>query len=106
MPHKKELETRCINTIRFLAADAIEKAKSGHPGMPLGAAAAAFTLWTRHLKHSPENPQWSDRDRFVLSSGHASMLLYALLHLTGYDLTLDDIKNFRQWGSLTPGHSS
>ena len=104
MPHKKELETRCINTIRFLAADAIEKAKSGHPGMPLGAAAAAFTLWTRHLKHSPENPQWSDRDRFVLSSGHASMLLYALLHLTGYDLTLDDIKNFRQWGSLTPGH--
>ncbi|MDD5524815.1 MAG: transketolase, partial [Smithella sp.] len=97
-------EKKCIDTIRFLAADAIEKAKSGHPGMPMGAAAAAFTLWTRHLKHNPKNPQWPDRDRFVLSAGHASMLLYALLHLTGYDLTLDDIKNFRQWGSRTPGH--
>jgi len=104
MSDKKELEKKCINTIRFLAADAIEKAKSGHPGMPLGAAAAAFTLWTRHLKHNPKNPHWPDRDRFVLSAGHASMLLYALLHLTGYDLSLDDIKNFRQWGSLTPGH--
>lgn len=104
MSDKTELEKKCIDTIRFLAADAIEKAKSGHPGMPLGAAAAAFTLWTRHLKHNPKNPQWPDRDRFVLSSGHASMLLYALLHLTGYDLTLDDIKNFRQWGSRTPGH--
>jgi transketolase len=104
MPDKKELEKKCIDTIRFLAADAIEKAKSGHPGMPLGAAAAAFTLWTKHLKHNPKNPQWPDRDRFVLSSGHASMLLYSLLHLTGYSLTLDDIKNFRQWGSLTPGH--
>ncbi len=104
MSDKNELEKQCIDTIRFLAADAIEKAKSGHPGMPLGAAATAFTLWTRHLKHYPKNPQWADRDRFVLSSGHASMLLYALLHLTGYDLSLDDIKNFRQWGSLTPGH--
>ncbi|MFA5321348.1 MAG: transketolase [Smithella sp.] len=104
MSDKNELEKKCIDTIRFLAADAIEKAKSGHPGMPLGAAAAAFTLWTRHLKHNPKNPQWPDRDRFILSSGHASMLLYALLHLTGYDLTLDDIKNFRQWGSRTPGH--
>ncbi|MEN6423397.1 MAG: thiamine pyrophosphate-dependent enzyme, partial [Smithella sp.] len=104
MSDKNMLEKKCIDTIRFLAADAIEKAKSGHPGMPLGAAAAAFTLWTRHLKHNPKNPQWPDRDRFVLSSGHASMLLYALLHLTGYDLTLDDIKNFRQWGSRTPGH--
>ena len=104
MSSKNEVEKKCIDTIRFLAADAIEKAKSGHPGMPLGAAAAAFTLWTKHLKHNPKNPQWPDRDRFVLSSGHASMLLYALLHLTGYDLTLDDIKNFRQWGSLTPGH--
>lgn len=104
MSVKNELEKQCIDTIRFLAADAIEKAKSGHPGMPLGAAAAAFTLWTKHLKHNPVNPQWPDRDRFVLSSGHASMLLYALLHLTGYDLTLDDIKNFRQWGSRTPGH--
>ena len=104
MSSKNEVEKKCIDTIRFLAADAIEKAKSGHPGMPLGAAAAAFTLWTKHLKHNPKNPQWPDRDRFVLSSGHASMLLYSLLHLTGYDLTLDDIKNFRQWGSLTPGH--
>ena len=104
MSEKQELEKKCINTIRFLAADAIEKAKSGHPGMPLGAAAAAFTLWTKHLKHNPKNPQWPDRDRFVLSAGHASMLLYALLHLTGYDLSLEDIKNFRQWGSLTPGH--
>ena len=104
MSSKNELEKKCIDTIRFLAADAIEKAKSGHPGMPLGAAAAAFTLWTKHLKHNPKNPQWPDRDRFVLSSGHASMLLYALLHLTGYNLSLDDIKNFRQWGSKTPGH--
>lgn len=104
MSDKNELERQCIDTIRFLAADAIEKAKSGHPGMPLGAAAAAYTLWTGHLKHNPQNPQWPDRDRFVLSAGHASMLLYALLHLTGYDLTLDDIKNFRQWGSRTPGH--
>jgi transketolase len=104
MSDKNELEKKCIDTIRFLAADAIEKAKSGHPGMPLGAAAAAFTLWTKHLKHNPKNPQWPDRDRFVLSSGHASMLLYSLLHLTGYDLSLDDIKNFRQWGSRTPGH--
>ena len=104
MSSKNEVEKKCIDTIRFLAADAIEKAKSGHPGMPLGAAAAAFTLWTKHLKHNPKNPQWPDRDRFVLSSGHASMLLYSLLHLTGYNLTLDDIKNFRQWGSITPGH--
>lgn len=104
MSNKNDFEKKCIDTIRFLAADAIEKAKSGHPGMPLGAAAAAFTLWTKHLKHNPKNPQWPDRDRFVLSAGHASMLLYALLHLTGYDLTLDDIKNFRQWGSRTPGH--
>jgi transketolase len=98
------LDEKCINTIRFLAADAIEKAKSGHPGMPMGAAAAAYTLWTRRLKHNPANPKWADRDRFVLSAGHASMLLYALLHLTGYDLSLDDIKSFRQWGSKTPGH--
>lgn len=104
MSDKNELEKQCVDTIRFLAADAIEKAKSGHPGMPLGAAATAFTLWTRHLKHNPKNPQWPDRDRFVLSAGHASMLLYSLLHLTGYDLTMDDIKNFRQWGSRTPGH--
>jgi len=98
------LEEKCINTIRFLAADAVEKAKSGHPGMPMGAAAMAYTLWTRHLKHNPANPLWSDRDRFVLSSGHASMLLYAMLHLTGYDLSLSDLESFRQWGSKTPGH--
>lgn len=104
MSDKKELETKCIDTIRFLAADAVEKAKSGHPGMALGAAPMAFTLWTKHLKHNPENPGWPNRDRFVLSAGHASMLLYALLHLTGYDLSLEDIKNFRQWGSRTPGH--
>ena len=94
----------CINTIRFLAADAVEKAKSGHPGMPMGAAAAAYTLWTRHLKHNPADPLWVDRDRFVLSAGHGSMLLYALLYLTGYDLSLDDLRSFRQWGSKTPGH--
>lgn len=104
MSDKQIMEKKCIDTIRFLAADAIEKAKSGHPGMPLGAAAAAFTLWTRHLKHNPENPLWPDRDRFILSAGHASMLLYSLLHLTGYNLSLDDIKYFRQWGSRTPGH--
>ena len=98
------VEEMCINTIRFLAADAIEKAKSGHPGMPMGAAAAAYTLWTGHLKHNPANPLWPDRDRFVLSAGHGSMLLYALLYLTGYDLSLDDLSSFRQWGSKTPGH--
>lgn len=104
MRNTMSLEEKCINTIRFLAADAIEKAKSGHPGMPMGAAAAAFTLWTRHLKQNPADPLWPDRDRFVLSAGHASMLLYALLYLSGYDLTLDDLKAFRQWGSKTPGH--
>ena len=98
------LEEMCINTIRFLAADAVEKAKSGHPGMPMGAAAAAYTLWTRHLKHNPADPLWVDRDRFVLSAGHGSMLLYALLYLTGYDLSLEDLRSFRQWGSKTPGH--
>ena len=98
------LEEKCINAIRFLTADAIEKAKSGHPGMPMGAAAAAYTLWTRRLKHNPADPLWADRDRFVLSAGHGSMLLYALLYLTGYDLSLDDLKSFRQWGSKTPGH--
>lgn len=99
-----ELDGKCINTIRFLAADAIEKAKSGHPGMPMGAAATAYTLWTRHLKHNPAHPGWVDRDRFVLSAGHASMLLYAMLYLTGYDISLEDLKSFRQWGSKTPGH--
>jgi transketolase len=99
-----DLQNRAINTIRFLAADAVQRANSGHPGMPMGAAAMAYTLWTRHLRFNPQNPDWLDRDRFVLSGGHGSMLLYALLHLTGYDLSIDDIKNFRQWGCRTPGH--
>ncbi|MDI9570377.1 MAG: transketolase [Pseudomonadota bacterium] len=98
------IEERCINAIRFLAADAAEKAKSGHPGMPMGAAALAYALWMRHLKHNPADPAWPDRDRVVLSAGHASMLLYSLLHLTGYDLSREDLRSFRQWGSKTPGH--
>ncbi len=96
--------TLSVNTIRTLAIDAIQAANSGHPGLPLGCAPMAYTLWHRHLKHDPRAPQWFDRDRFVLSAGHGSMLLYALLHLTGYDLSLDDLKHFRQWGSKTPGH--
>ncbi|MCB9158528.1 MAG: transketolase [Caldilineaceae bacterium] len=98
------LEERAVNTIRMLAADAVQQAKSGHPGMPMGMALAAFTLWTRHMRFNPSNPAWVDRDRFVLSAGHGSMLLYALLHLTGYDLSLDELRHFRQWGSKTPGH--
>ena len=98
------IDDLCINTIRTLSIDAVQKANSGHPGMPLGAAPMAYVLWTRHLRHSPTNPKWPDRDRFVLSAGHASMLIYSLLFLTGYDLTMDDIKQFRQWGSRTPGH--
>src|SRR5258705_3149064 len=93
-----------INTLRILSADAVQNANSGHPGMPMGAAAMAYTLWTRYLKHNPRDPHWFDRDRFVLSAGHGSMLLYSLLHLTGYDLSLDDIKQFRQFGSKAPGH--
>jgi transketolase len=99
-----ELDHLCVNTIRFLSIDAIQKADSGHPGLPLGAASFAYVLWTRFLKHNPSNPTWFDRDRFVLSAGHGSMLLYSLLHLTGYDLPIEQIKQFRQWGSLTPGH--
>ena len=98
------LDELCINTIRTLAMDAVEKAQSGHPGMPMGAAAMAYVLWTHFLRHNPRNPQLPNRDRFVLSAGHGSMLLYALLHLTGYDLSLDDLQQFRQWGSRTPGH--
>ncbi|RNC67947.1 MAG: transketolase [Desulfuromonadales bacterium] len=94
----------CINTIRFLAVDAIQKANSGHPGLPMGAAPMAYVLWDRFLRHNPANPAWFDRDRFVLSAGHGSMLLYSLLHLTGYDLSLDELQRFRQWGSRTPGH--
>lgn len=99
-----ELEELCINTIRFLAVDMVQQANSGHPGAPMGATPMAFVLWDRFLKHNPSDPKWPDRDRFVLSAGHASALLYALLHLTGYDMTLDEIKRFRQWGSKTPGH--
>jgi transketolase len=100
----KTLEQRCIDTIRFLAVDAVQQANSGHPGMPMAMAPVAHVLWTRHLKYDPTDPAWPDRDRFVLSAGHGSMLLYAMLHLTGYDLSLDDLKAFRQWGSKTPGH--
>jgi transketolase len=98
------LDDLCVNTIRFLTIDAVQKANSGHPGMPMGSAPMAFVLWTRFLKHNPSNPGWYNRDRFVLSAGHGSMLLYSLLHLTGYDLSLEQIRRFRQWESLTPGH--
>jgi transketolase len=104
MTHREELDQLCINTLRTLAIDGVQKANSGHPGMPMGAAAMAYVLWTRFLRHNPVNPSWPDRDRFVLSAGHGSMLLYSLLHLTGYDLSLEELKNFRQWGSRTPGH--
>jgi transketolase len=100
----RTLEDICINTIRILSADAVQNANSGHPGMPMGAAAMAYTLWTRYLKFNPKDPQWFDRDRFVLSAGHGSMLLYSLLYLTGYDLALEELKHFRKWGSKTPGH--
>ena len=93
-----------VTTLRILSAEAVEEANSGHPGLPLGAAPMAYTLWSRHLKHNPENSKWLDRDRFVLSAGHGSMLLYSLLHIFGYDVTIEDIKNFRQVGSRTPGH--
>jgi transketolase len=100
----RTLEQRCVDTIRTLSMDGVQKANSGHPGMPMGMADAAFVLWTEFLRHSPSNPKWVNRDRFVLSAGHGSMLLYSLLHLTGYDLPLDELKSFRQWGSKTPGH--
>ena len=104
MPDRK-LDDLCVNTIRTLAIDAVEKAQSGHAGAPMGAGLMAYVLWDRFLKHNPADPKWPDRDRFVLSAGHASMLLYSLLHLTGYSgISMDDIKNFRQWGSKTPGH--
>jgi len=99
-----QLAQRCVNTLRTLSMDAVQKANSGHPGMPMGMADAAYVLWTKFLRHNPKNPQWSDRDRFILSAGHGSMLLYSLLHLTGYEVSLDEIKNFRQLGSITPGH--
>ncbi len=99
-----KVDDLCIDTIRMLAVDAVEKANSGHPGMPMGAAAIAYVVWTKFLRHNPQNPRWPGRDRFVLSAGHGSTLLYALLYLTGYDISIDEIKNFRQWGSKTPGH--
>src|SRR5579883_2714154 len=99
-----DLDQLCINTIRFLAVDAVEKAKSGHPGAPMGLAPIAYVLWTRHLNFDPKDPNWTNRDRFILSNGHASMLHYALLYLTGYDVSLDDLKQFRQFESKTPGH--
>jgi transketolase len=101
---KIDIDELCINTIRMLSADAVQKAGSGHPGMPMGDAPMAYALWTKFLKHNPKNPLWHNRDRFILSAGHGSMLLYSLLHLTGYKISLEDIKNFRQWESKTPGH--
>ncbi len=100
----QSIEQLAINTIRFLAVDAVQKAKSGHPGLPMGAAPMAYVLWQQFMKFNPRNPDWPDRDRFILSAGHGCMLQYALLHLTGYDVSLDDLKQFRQWGSITPGH--
>ncbi|MBD3408092.1 MAG: transketolase [Candidatus Lokiarchaeota archaeon] len=104
MSISKDLLNRALHTIRFLSADAVQAANSGHPGMPMGAASMAYALWMKQLRHNPANPSWPNRDRFILSAGHGSMLLYSLLHLTGYDLSLDEIKDFRQWESKTPGH--
>jgi transketolase len=103
-PGLSALDELCVNTIRFLTVDAVQQAKSGHPGMPMGMAPAAYVLWTRHMKYSPANPLWPSRDRFILSAGHGSMLLYSLLYLAGYDMPLDELKRFRQWESKTPGH--
>jgi transketolase len=99
-----QIDSLAIASIRTLSIDAIEKANSGHPGMPMGAAPMAYTLWSRYMNHNPKNPNWFNRDRFVLSAGHGSMLLYSLLHLSGYDVSMNDLKEFRQWGSKTPGH--
>src|SRR5215203_7113352 len=99
-----DLDLLSIDTVRTLSMDGVQKANSGHPGTPMALAPLGYALFTRHMKHDPADPHWPDRDRFVLSAGHASMLLYSALHLTGYDLTLDDLENFRQWGSRTPGH--
>jgi transketolase len=99
-----ELDQLCINTIRALSLDAVQRAESGHPGLPLGCAPIAYALWTRFMRHNPRDPKWRGRDRFLLSAGHGSMLLYSLLYLTGYDLPLEELKSFRQWGSKTPGH--
>lgn len=104
MQETKQLQNLAVNAIRFLSADGVQQAKSGHPGLPMGAAPLTYAIWTRHLRHNPANPAWANRDRFILSGGHGSMLLYSLLYLTGYDLPLDELKRFRQWESLTPGH--
>jgi transketolase len=104
MVQKNDLKMRAINTLRFLSADMVQKANSGHPGLPMGCAAIGYAIWTRHLRHNPQNPAWPNRDRFILSGGHGCTLLYSLLHLTGYNLPMDELKNFRQWGSKTPGH--
>jgi transketolase len=104
MPNDQQLQEKAINAIRFLSADAVEQANSGHPGLPMGTAAMAYTIWIRHLRFNPSNPKWSNRDRFILSGGHGSAMLYSLLYLTGFDLPLDELKRFRQWDSLTPGH--
>jgi transketolase len=104
MTSDSSIQERAIQTIRFLSADGVQKANSGHPGLPMGTAAIAYTIWTRHLRHNPANPAWAGRDRFILSGGHGSMMLYSLLHLTGYGLSLEDLQHFRQWESLTPGH--
>ncbi|MHC4211967.1 MAG: transketolase family protein, partial [Planctomycetota bacterium] len=103
-PGLTEIDELCIQTIRFLSIDGVQKANSGHPGMPMGMAAAAYTLWTKIMRFNPKNPHWHNRDRFILSAGHGSMLLYSLLHLCGFDITLDELKSFRQWSSKTPGH--
>ncbi|HXE18230.1 MAG TPA: transketolase, partial [Castellaniella sp.] len=99
-----DLDQLSINALRFLAVDAVEKAKSGHPGAPLGCAPIAYLLYHKYMQHNPKNANWANRDRFVLSNGHASALLYSVLHLTGYDLSIEDLQQFRQWGSKTPGH--
>ena len=104
MTQNEDLKKRAVNTLRFLSADMVQQANSGHPGLPMGCAAIAYTIWTQHLHHNPLNPSWPDRDRFILSGGHGCALLYSLLHLTGYDLPLDELRNFRQWASKTPGH--
>ena len=99
-----KIDNLAINTIRFLAVDAVQKANSGHPGMPMGCAPIAYILFAKHMNHNPVNPKWFNRDRFILSPGHGVMLLYSILHLCGYKISMDEIKNFRQWGSITPGH--
>ena len=98
------LDQQCVNTLRFLSVDMVQRANSGHPGLPLDAAPMAYALWTGHMKYNPKDPHWADRDRFVLSPGHGSALLYSLLFMCGYEVSLDDIEHFRQWGSKTPGH--